>query len=324
MSVLPVALTLCCLSVPATGQTTQGEAFNQGKAYRDENGHAVGAIRTDTAAAVPGRDATSEGTLQDLYGTPLPQAGEAKVADCATQAPVSDAYANQGCATINYLHRNPEQRPRTTVDRSEPAIATGATVRSAPRAFTGDQPGLSGTYTACVDRTTRTPLQHQTERCLVGHAVTQGSCHRRLMLTYTWQGYASQPGAELAYARCKGGTVRGDKLSLPVTTSYRERQVSCADQGHGTGTERLILHTDCLGAERAHGYDARQCSAPPDPGYADPPRTIAQCTAMPRTAEHCFKPSGDYTGTADVPVFEDHWDDSDCGAFDAARGAITN
>lgn len=318
-----VAVVLCLVPTAALGQTTQGEAFNQGKAYGEKNAATVGTIHAGAAEAVPGRDASREGALQDLYGTPLPEAGEARVADCAAQVPGNDAYANQECATINYLRRNPQQRPRTTISESEPAIATGAAVRSAPRAFAGNQPGLSGTYTACVDRTTRTPLQQQTERCLIGHAVTQGSCQRNLSLTYTWQPYGSQQGAELAYARCGRGTVRGDRLTLPTTTSYRERDISCEERGHGTGIERLIFHVDCQGNERLHGHDARHCSAPPDPAYNDPPRIVTHCTTMPRTAEHCFAPSGQYAGQSQVPVFEDHWDDSDCAVFDTARGVIT-
>ncbi len=307
----------------ATAQSNQEEAFNQGMAYREDNAAIGATIRPGTADAVPGRDTARETALQGIYGQPLQSAGNARVAGCASQVPGSDAYQNQECATVNYVHRHAGERPRTTISRTEPAIATGSVVRSAPHAFTGDHPGLAGTYSACVERTTQTPVRQETERCLVGHAVTEGSCTRRLRLTYAWAPYADQAGAELRHARCGARLVRGDRLTLPPSTRFREERVRCDAQDHGTGEEILVYRIDCLGVERAIGYDARRCSAPPDPPFLDPARTPQACTTRPRTAAHCFDPAGAYAGPAEVPVFEDHWDDVDCPA-NLSREAIGN
>ena len=317
-------LFLSAMAIADAGQDTQAEAFRQGKAYQADNAAIGSTITAGHAGAVPGRDSARESDLQGIYGTPLRAAGEGKVADCASQAAGNDAYRDQECAAINYVHRNPDERAHTSVSRTEPAVATATAVRGAPRAFTGDQPGLSGHYMACVERSTRSPLAHATERCLVGHAVTEGSCARQLTLTYTWQPYAGQDGAELTHARCGAGQVRGDQLALPASIRYREEHANCATRGYGTGTETQVVHVDCLGNERLHGYDARRCSAPPAPALLDPPRTPAACTTMPRNAGHCFHPSGLYAGKAQVPVFEDHWDDSHCADFDRARGVIRN
>lgn len=308
----------------AAAQSTQREAFDQGKAYLDETARIGASISADAAADIPGRDPAREDALRNIYGAPLAAAGAAKVADCAAVASGASAYEHQECDTINYVRRNPALRPRMAISRDEPALVVGAVARDAPRAFTGDQPGLSGTYSACVDRTTRTPLQYQTERCLVGHAVTEGTCQRTLQLSYRWQAFTGQPGAELAHARCASGLVRGDRLALPAATRYRSVDVPCAARGHGTGTEHLVMHMDCGGVEQLHGYDARRCSMPPQPALLDLPRRVPQCTAMPRTAEHCFQTDGTYAGKAEVPVFEEHWDDSDCADLDRLRGAVTD
>ncbi|TWI69298.1 hypothetical protein IP91_00365 [Pseudoduganella lurida] len=324
-----LAALLCTMVAgDSVAQQSTRDAYVDGKAYRPANAAIAAGIDTRSAAQVPGRDAGDEQTLGGLFGTPLGDAAAAKAIQCAraVRSATGDTRTDDAreCAAINYLRRNPDERPRTSIDPHEPAVTRADVVRQAPRAFTADAPGLSGSYTACVDRTTTTPIRQSVERCEIGHAVTEGRCQRRLVVTYAWATFARQPGAEPRYARCASGTVRGDQLPLPPSTSYRVATATCAERGHGEGSETLVFHKDCPGAETLHGFDASACTRPPSPAIVDPPRTEQSCTTMPRTATNCFQGDGVYTGLAEVPVFEDRWDDTDCAAIDGDLGPITH
>ncbi len=159
----------------------------------------------------------------------------------------------------------------------------------------------------------------------MGRPVLESQCLAKLTVTYNWQRYANQPGADLRYGRCAAGTVRGDQLTIPLSNGYRSEQVQCADRGHGSGIEVLFWYADCTGVETLHGHDASNCTAAPSPALSDPPRhVIAACTDAPRTIETCFTPTGHLTDKVDAPVFVDHWDASACADLDAHGAAIGN
>jgi hypothetical protein len=309
----------------AAAQTTQGQAFNDGKAYKPANASIKNGIDPAAAMSVPGRDPAATGDLTGLYGANLAAPGQSKIATCAAYVPGSDAYRNAECDTVNYVVGNPSARPVYTIDKiNDPLVVRSSNIRNMPEANTAGTSGLSGNYTACVNQTTNLPERFDTERCQIGRAVTENQCSATLTVRYTWQPFSNQAGADLRYGHCAAGQVRGDQLSLPITNTYRTELARCADNGHGDGAERKIWHRDCGGAESLHGYDATACTAPPTPAASDPPRAPQlACADAPRTDQNCFSPAGRFAGVVLVPVFEDHWDNGGCADLDLNGAIIT-
>lgn len=328
MSVMRKAATaaLCFLAGAARAQTTQGEAFAQGKAYKPANAAIKSGINASAADEVPGQDISSTSGLTGLYGTNLTAPGQSKLAACAGYVPGSDAYKNAECDTINYIAGNPGTRPAFTIDRvNDPVIIRSNNIRNTPEVSTAGMSGLSGTYTACTNQTTNQPERYETERCQVGHPVIESQCTATLSVTYTWQRYAGQGAADLRYGYCGAGLIRGDRLAIPLTDSYRAESVPCSGQAHGNGVEHRIWYRDCAGNETLHGFDASACTVPPSPAVFDPPRnTIHSCTTAPRNNENCFAPAGQFVASVTVPVFEDHWDKSACADLEAGSAVIAN
>jgi len=307
-------------------QSTQGQAFNDGKSYKPANTDIKNGINAGAMTNVPGQDAGTTSSLTGFYGTNLTAPGQNKIAACAAYVPGSDAYKNAECETVNYVAGNPSTRPTYTIDKiNDPLIIQGNNIRNTAPSHTAGMSGLSGTYTACTNQTTNQPERYDTERCQVGRLVTENRCSATLSVTYTWQRFAGQGSADLRYGYCDAGQVRGDQLTIPHANAYRTETALCADNGHGTGVETNICYRDCTGSEVLHGYDASTCSAPPTPASSDPPRQAIQaCTDAPRTNENCFTPDGHFTARVNVPVFQDHWDNSACAELDGNGAVITN
>lgn len=308
-----------------SGQTTQGQAFNDGKSYKPANTDIKNGINNAALTNVPGQDATTTSNLTGLYGSNLNTSGQGKQAACAAYVPGSDAYKNAECDTVNFVSHNPSVRPVYTIDKTnDPLVVTSNNIQNTPETHTTGTPGLTGTYSACTNKTTNLPEHYDTERCQIGRPVTESQCSAVLNVTYTWQSYSGQPGADLRYGQC-GAAVRGDQLTIPYNNAYRSQVVQCSDRGHGTGAETLIFYKDCTGAETLWGYDASACSAPPVPATSDPPhQVIASCTNAPRTNENCFTPDGQFTAKVVAPVFVDTWDYSACADLNSHGAVITN
>lgn len=326
------AIQLMLLVVLGTGagsllaQSTQSQAFTDGKAYKPANTDIKNGINADAMTNVPGQDTGTSNSLTGLYGSNLTASGQNKIAACAAYVPGSDAYKNAECETVNYVVGNPSARPTYTIDKvNDPLIIQGNNIRNTAPSHTAGMSGLSGNYTACTNQTTNQPERYDTERCQVGRPVTENQCSATLNVTYTWQRFAGQGGADLRYGYCDAGQVRGDRLTIPYANAYRTEAGLCADNGHGTGVETKIWYKDCAGNEVQHGYDASACSAPPTPAVSDPPRQAIQaCTNAPRTNENCFTPDGLFTARVNVPVFQDHWDNSACAELDGNGAVISN
>lgn len=304
-------------------QATQAEAFADGKAHKPKNNDIKDGINAAALADVPGQDATTTNDLKGMYGSNLIHQGENKVAACAAYVPGTDAYKNQECETVNYMVGNPTARPKYVIDKvNDPLLVSSSNIRNTPSVHTAGTSGLAGNYTACVSQTTNQPAQYDTERCQVGRPVVEGQCAATLNVTYAFQSFANQPGADMRYARCSPGDLRGDQLTIPLTSSYVTEQRQCSDRGWGRGVFIHMVYKDCAGGEVEHGYDATGCSTPPPATVSDPPRQeIAYCTNAPRNNENCFSPAGAFTAKVQVPVFVDNWDYRACADLNA-HGAV--
>lgn len=310
----------------ASGQATQAEAFADGKAFKPKNTDIKNGINSSAVTNVPAQDATTTNDLKNMYGSNLINNGQNKVAACAAYVPGSDPYKNQECETVNYMVGNPITRPQYVIDKvNDPLIVISNNIRNTPGVHTAGTSGLAGNYSACVNQTTNQPAKYDTERCQVGRPVVEGQCAAKLNVTYTWQTFANQPGADLRYGKCNAGDVRGDQLSIPLQNAYRTEQLQCSSRAWGQGVYIRILYKDCTGTEVEHGYNATGCSTPPSPIAIDPPhQPIASCTNAPRNNENCFTPAGVFTGKVLAPVFVDNWDHSACGDLNAHGAVIQN
>lgn len=214
-AVLAVVTALASGLVLAQG-LDRDKAFKDGKAYKSAT-PAIGAAipTTPLEATVPAYKPTSAGTLTPLYGKDVIEPGKTKVADCAAFVPGTDDYANQECNAINFSVKNPSARPIVVIDpKTDPTVVGGEAVAKAPAAHTAGMGDLSGAYTACKTATTTTPGIYETERCQIGREVQTQSCPVRLFLTYTWELFAWQPGAETKYGVCASPWIRGDKIII--------------------------------------------------------------------------------------------------------------
>lgn len=310
----------------ATAQATQAQAFNEGKAYKGGNTAIKSGINTAALAEVPGKDATTTDQLTGLYGTNLATSGQQKANGCASYLPGTDAYKNAECDTINYVAGNVGNKPAYTIDKvNDPLLVKSTNIRNTADVHTAGTSSLSGAYTACTNQTTGQPERFDTERCQVGRPVTESQCTRKLNVTYSWQRFVGQGGADLRYGYCDAGQVRGDKLTIPQSNAYRSETTACASHGHGAGVEVRIYYSDCSGTEVLHSFDASACSAPPQPAVSNPPKqSIQSCTNAPRNNQNCFTPQGQFTDRATVPVFVDSWDNSACTGLDANGAVFTN
>jgi hypothetical protein len=317
-----VALTVAA-STYAADQYDQQKAFNDGKAYSSANGGLKAGINDAAITNVPGQDASTTNQLKGMYGTNLAVPGADKANTCANYAPGPDAYKNQECETINFVVGNPAKKPVYTIDKTgDPLISKGTTISNTPQNYTGSTNGLSGTYSACKDKTTNLPAQYNTESCQIGRTVTESYCPTTLVVTYTWQTYSGQAGADLKYGHCNGSDVRGDQLSIPLTNSYYTTATPCGSPEVDPGSATLIWYTDCSGNTSLWGYNGSACKTP---SVSDPPHyPIQACANAPRTIDNCFTPSGQFTTKATVPVFSDSVDTSQCADLYSSSATITN
>lgn len=317
-----MACAICSSFAAADSTYDQSKAFNDGKSYRGANDGIKANINSSALNNVPGQDAETTNQLKNMYGTDIKNAGGNKSLACATYQPGSDAYKNQECDAINYINNNPSQKPNYTIDKTyDPIIVRGNNVTNAPQAYTSGAAGLSGSYTACTDKTTNLPAQYNTERCEIGHEITEGYCPTTLKVTYTWQLFTGQPGADTRYGRCPAGQYRGDQFPNPYVR-YETETVSCAAYALGTGSGTLTWAIDCLGNRVLVGYDAGSCENPPNPAAIGGDMTIGVCLSAPRSIENCFEPGGGFTTKTTVPVFKDTMDESLCTELNAHRAVF--
>jgi conjugal transfer mating pair stabilization protein TraN len=172
-----VLMILCATS--ASGQTTQAEAFRDGKAYSRANADIRSRINSDAVTLVPGQDPESANSLKDLYGSDLRKKGDAKAATCSSYVAGADAYRDQDCDVTNYVGDNRNSRPRFAINReNDPLMTRSAGVRSSPREHVNGASGLSGTYSPCTATSTKqsnlVDCSNQTF-CIAGNCFDTGS-----------------------------------------------------------------------------------------------------------------------------------------------------
>lgn len=321
---LVLVLTAFACAAQAGSTADQDKAFNEGKSYRSRNAEATNSINSENASKVPGQNAQGANDYSSMYGKDTKSAGSNTASTCATQPADKNGYKDQHCQAVNYVRKNPSENQNYEIDENRDAtVQRSEAVNSNPRAYTGNAGGLAGNYTACTTRTTNTESETGTARCQIGHEVTENVCSANLIVSYTWEAYSGQTGADARYAKCqRQGDVRGDKLTIPQQVSYSYEVVACADYGLGEGQARIAWRHDCQGNRTMHGYNTTSCATQLDPALFWPSQPFDSCTTKPRTWANCFTATGEFTESALVPVFRDTVDDSSCIELNKNRAVI--
>lgn len=166
--------------------TDTSTAFTEGRALGAGSiGGAFQGVGSGNATSmVPGygQSATQSQFFQGGHGQ-LSGPGVTKVMDCASQTPNADAYRRQECDVVNFVARNPGQRPAFAIDRAtDPLISRANSIASNPALqFTGINMGSSTEQCRVVTNTT--PATFTTEICTEYRPVTSDYCSTERQIT---------------------------------------------------------------------------------------------------------------------------------------------
>lgn len=166
-----------CQDVTTPGQAFQaGKDFANGNAGRSAAGGAVNA--TTGAAAVPKYNTNPPQT--SVYGNGrslIGGAGSAKQSECQSYK-AGSAYEQQECNAVNFLTKNPGQRPKFVIDKkNDPLIVGSGQIIKNPGAVPG-----SGTSACHIEQTT-VPGTFISETCTETQSLETLQCNRVLVVS---------------------------------------------------------------------------------------------------------------------------------------------
>lgn len=188
-------LLAACFAVSAAAlaedaMTTPAEAFNAGKAFADSGKAAAGgAVNTTTGSeTLPHYSTTAPETRHYGGGRSLiGGAGTTKMTECQSyQAP--SAFEQQECEAVNFLARNPAERPRYTIDpETDPLLVGSQGIINNP----GSIPGAPTQQ--CRVETVVTPGTYTTEYCTESYTLENASCRRVRIVSCEAPAYGCAP-----------------------------------------------------------------------------------------------------------------------------------
>lgn len=144
--------------------TALADAVADGKAFAQSlQSSSFSNVNSTTAQSLPNY-ATNPPTAGLYGGASLFGPGMAKITDCAASTPGLDRVANQECAAVNFLARNPTTRPQFTLNAAtDPTLMAAHTTLST---VTPASTGMTATAgTGCTQATTTTPAQYTNQVC---------------------------------------------------------------------------------------------------------------------------------------------------------------
>ncbi len=158
---------------------TPADAFNAGKAFAQEGKTAAsGKVNRSTGIAeLPHYSATAPEAEFFQHGrNPLGGAGMNKQAECATRRSLN-GFAQQECDAVNFLVKNPTERPKYTMDKKTDPLLTGSkeTIEK-PGPIPGD------TNQQCRVETITTPGTFITETCTETYGLDNPTCDKVLII----------------------------------------------------------------------------------------------------------------------------------------------
>lgn len=187
MKALPILLfALSALAGAAHADMTPAEAFNQGKTFGNTGkGGAGGTVSSASGAAnVPkyNTSAPESGYYSGGKGL-LGTAGTNKLTACQTYV-AGNAYDQQECDAVNFLAKNPSERPIVPLSKTDPIITGSDPVIKNP----GTAPA-SGTGQVCRTVTQNNPGEYVTETCTTARKTDFSECDNTLDIQINWNYY---------------------------------------------------------------------------------------------------------------------------------------
>jgi len=152
-------LALLCLSLQANADDP-GATFNAAKAYAQGTVDGTGGIvSAEKAATLPHYTTNSPVPSLVPGDVGLGGAGIGKIQGCVGQA-------DNECAAVNFLAKNPDSRLRFNITPSDPSVLAGKhAIDNAGAVYRSLGDGREGGESACTTKTTTTPAQYTTETC---------------------------------------------------------------------------------------------------------------------------------------------------------------
>ena len=186
-----IFLLLGCMFIGDAFADANTDAFNEGKSFGTTQTSTVKSTITTTngSANVPGYSSTSgESVLFNKGNGVLTPSANADVANCNNTTSASDpnTAAHGHCESVRMMTANPNKKASLfPIDPTkDPIIVQGNAVKNNPNNYTGSGFG-SGSYSACVNKTTNTGAVYEDAFCTESLALEDKQCVETLNVTVT-------------------------------------------------------------------------------------------------------------------------------------------
>ncbi len=149
--------------------------FEEAKAFgRTQQARAVNSISTQSAQDnIPNYTTSAkESSLFDQGKGALFVPGKGKITHCATGPKADSSYRQQECDVVNFLAKNPQQRPKIVIDKNTDPLLISA------NHLIQNLSQVGANNEQCRVVTETTPASYVTETCTETRAIETITCHR--------------------------------------------------------------------------------------------------------------------------------------------------
>lgn len=150
-------------------------AFDAGKDFgQQQKGKVSGMVSTDGAQKnIPNyTESAKESSLFSSGKGNLFSPAKGKLNGCATGPKADNNYNQQECDAVNFLAKNPSQRPQINIDKNDPIITGGKQII--------DNANTNGGFSGCKNVTTTKPAIYEEGMCHEGNRLDQVTCENTL------------------------------------------------------------------------------------------------------------------------------------------------
>lgn len=314
VSLLP--LLLCAHPVWAEDINT---VFEDAKAFGQvQQARAVNSISTQSAQEnIPNyTTGAKESSLFDQGRGALFSSGKGKITNCATGPKADSPYHQQECDVVNFLAKNPQQRPKIVIDKNDPLI-TGATQMI-------DAAKNNGTFSGCVNTIEAQPDIAQEATCTESNRTDVLSCEKILLIK---QNPGCSPGQYLGRVlknicpKCLDPYVVADVYCSGTNQGYTISVWTSRTADGNTPYTKMFTHRPVPGnvglsqANTLIGDFGQKCHFPL---YYNQTCNAATCTMqLSLIGSTCNGKNFTASGNYQIPfTYSDSWDDR-CVSLDA-------
>lgn len=170
-------LMILAMASPSVWADEPSGAFDAGKQFgQQQSGTLRGNVSTDTAQQkIPNynTDAKESGLFNSGQGS-LFGPGSGKINNCATGPKADNNYNQQECDAVNFLSKNPQQRPQINIDKKDPLITGSSQI------IKNAKP--SGSFSGCKNTIVTKPAIYEEAICNEGNKFNTVDCESNLVV----------------------------------------------------------------------------------------------------------------------------------------------